>query len=120
MMNELMAEVAAQTRTRARRERLSFPSLLMGGAHLAVLSAFALAQPLFDLFSKNAEFFAVRRSSPLEIVGFALAVTFLPPLAMLAVEALAGLASPSLRRALHLVFVAGLAGLIAIQLVKRA
>jgi hypothetical protein len=120
MMNELMAEVAAQTRTRARRERLSFPSLLLGGAHLAVLSAFALAQPLFDLFSKNAEFFAVRRSSPLEIVGFALAVTFLPPLAMLAVEALAGLASPIVRRALHLVFVAGLTGLIAIQLVKRA
>ena len=120
MMNELMAEVAAQTRTRARRERLGFPSLLLGGAHLAVLSAFALAQPLFDLFSKNAEFFAVRCSSPLEIVGFALAVTFLPPLAMLAVEALAGLASPILRRALHLVFVAGLTGLIAIQLVKRA
>ena len=119
-MNELMAEVAAQTRTRARRERLSFPSLLLGGAHLAVLSAFALAQPLFDLFSKNAEFFAVRRSSPLEIVGFAFAVTFLPPLAMLAVEALAGLASPIIRRALHLVFVAGLTGLIAIQLVKRA
>ena len=39
---------------------------------------------------------------------------------MLAVEALAGLASPLLRRALHLVFVAGLTGLIAIQLVKRA
>jgi len=120
MMNELMADVAAQTRTQARRERFSFPSLLVGGAHLAVLSAFALAQPLFDLFSKNAEFFAVRRSSPLEIVGFALAVTFLPPVAMLAVEALAGLASPVLRRALHLVFVAGLTGLIAIQLVKRA
>ena len=119
-MNELMAEVAAQTRAHARRERFSFPSLLLGGAHLAVLSAFALAQPLFDLFSKNAEFFAVRRSSPLEIVGFALAVTFLPPLAMLVVEALAGLASPILRRALHLVFVAGLTGLIAIQLVKRA
>ncbi|MGI8607521.1 MAG: sulfatase-like hydrolase/transferase [Gaiellaceae bacterium] len=119
-MNELMADAVAQTRTRARHERFSFPSLLVGGAHLAVLSAFALAQPLFDLFSKNAEFFAVRRSSPLEIVGFALAVTFLPPLAMFAVEALAGLASPFLRRALHLVFVAGLTGLIAIQLVKRA
>jgi sulfatase-like protein len=120
MMNELMAEVAAQTRTRARREHFSFPSLLVGGAHLAVLSSFALAQPLFDLFSKNAEFFAVRRSSPLQIVAFALAVTFLPPLAMLAVEALTGLVSLVLRRALHLVFVAGLTGLIAIQLVKRA
>ncbi len=119
-MNELMADVAAQTRTQARRESVSFPSMLVGGAHLAVLSAFALAQPLFDLFSKNAEFFAVRRSSPLEIVGFALAVTFLPPLAMLAVEAVARLASPVLQRALHLVFVAGLTGLIAIQLVKRA
>jgi len=120
MMNELMADVAAQTRAGTRREGLSFPSLLIGGAHLAVLTAFALAQPLFDLFSKNAEFFAVRRSSPLEIVAFALAVTFLPPLAMLAAETFVGLVSSVLRRALHLVFVAGLTGLVAIQLVKRA
>jgi hypothetical protein len=31
-------------------------------AHLAVLSTFALAQPLFELLRKNPEFFAARGS----------------------------------------------------------
>ena len=34
------------------------------GAQLLAASGFALAQPLFDLLGKNAEFFAVRGSTP--------------------------------------------------------
>lgn len=36
--------------------------------HIFILFNFAVAQPLFDLLSRNAEFFVVRHSSPLEIV----------------------------------------------------
>ena len=32
-------------------------SFRLAGVHLFVLSAFALAEPLFDLLGKNAEFF---------------------------------------------------------------
>ena len=39
-----------------------------GGAHLLAASGFALAQPLFDILGKNAEFFAVRGSTPSDIV----------------------------------------------------
>ena len=48
------------------------------GAQLLAVSGFALAQPLFDILGKNAEFFAVRGSTPSDIVLFALAVTFVP------------------------------------------
>ncbi len=62
------------------------------GAQLLAASGFALAQPLFDILGKNAEFFAVRGSTPGDIVLFALAVTFVPALVLLAVEVLVGLA----------------------------
>ncbi|MEJ7714619.1 MAG: hypothetical protein WKF40_02475 [Thermoleophilaceae bacterium] len=39
--------------------------------HIAALSTFALAQPLFDLLGKNPEFFAARGSAPWDIISFA-------------------------------------------------
>ncbi|MGH3036017.1 MAG: sulfatase-like hydrolase/transferase [Gaiellaceae bacterium] len=94
--------------------------LARNGAHLAALSAFAFAQPLFDLLDDSADFFAVRGSSRWEIVLFAVAVILLPPAALLLVEALAGLVSRRLREVLHLVFVGGLAAVVAVQVLKRA
>jgi len=87
--------------------------------HLAVLSSFALAQPLFDILGRNATFFAVRESSGREIVLFALALTLLPPAALILVELGAGLLDPFLAPALHLMFVAALAAAIALQALKR-
>jgi hypothetical protein len=100
--------------------RSSAGELGVAGAHLAGLSALAVAQPVFDLLSKNAEFFAVRGSSAREIVLFALALTLLPPLALLAIEALSGLVDRRLQLGLHLLFVAGFVALIAAQALKRA
>ena len=100
--------------------RSSLRALGRNGAHLAALSAFAFAQPLFDLLDDSADFFAVRGSSRWEIVLFALAVVFLPPAALLLVEALAGLVSRKLREGLHVVFVGGLAAVVALQVLKRA
>ena len=54
------------------------------------LSGFALAQPLFDILGKNAEFFAVRGSTPSDIVLFALAVTFVPAVVLLLIEVRVG------------------------------
>ncbi|HLB83899.1 MAG TPA: hypothetical protein VJK00_04150, partial [Steroidobacteraceae bacterium] len=63
------------------------------GAQLLAVSGFALAQPLFDILGKNAEFFAVRGSTPSDIVLFALAVTFVPTAALLLSEVAVGLVS---------------------------
>jgi hypothetical protein len=100
--------------------RSALRGLALNGAHLAALSAFAFAQPLFDLLDDSADFFAVRGSSRTEIVLFALAVVLLPPAVLLVVEALAGLASRTLARVFHVVFVGGLVAVVAIQVLKRA
>ncbi len=87
---------------------------------LAVLCAFALAQPLFDLLGRNPEFFAVRGSPGVDIVLFAAGLVLLPPLVLTGVEALAGLGGPRVQDAVHALLVAMLGALIAIQIVKRA
>lgn len=90
------------------------------GLHLAVLSAFALAQPLFDLLGREPEFFAARGSQSVDIIAFALAVTLVPPLLLLVPEVLLGLIHPPLMRLLHAAIVGGLVGLIAVQALKSA
>jgi hypothetical protein len=101
-----------------RRERVR--SAVWAFLHLAVLSAFALAQPLFDLLKDNPEFFAARGSTSFDIVSFAVLVVLVPPLLMLGLELLAGLAHARAREALHLGFLSLLVALIAAQALKRA
>jgi Sulfatase len=85
---------------------------LVHGARLAVLSAFAVAEPLLDILGKNPEFFAVRRSSSTQIVLFALFLVFVPPAALLAVELLVRLVNRRAGDVLHLLFVAGFVAVI--------
>lgn len=86
--------------------------------HLAVLSAFAIAQPLFDLLSRQPEFFAARGSEGLDIIVFAVALTLVPPVALLLVELGGAWIHPRLMSVLHLLFVGGLGTAIAIQVLK--
>src|SRR5436190_8346806 len=89
--------------------------LRIAGLHLFVLSAFAVAEPLFDLLGKNAEFFGARGSSGWDVVLFALTLLLVPPALLLALEA----ATPRRARgAVHLVFVAGLVGLLILQAIR--
>jgi hypothetical protein len=89
------------------------------GAHLLAASGFALAQPLFDILGKNPEFFAVRGSTPGDIVLFALVVTFVPALALLGVELAVGVVSAAAARILHHVFLAFLGAVFGVQALKR-
>ena len=93
-------------------------SFRAAGLHLAGLSALAVAQPLFDLLSSNVEFFAVRGSTRWDVVLFAVGIVVLPPLVLLGIEALAGLAHARAAAIVHLVFVAALVGLLALQVVR--
>ena len=105
---------------RAEGRGLAAGELLFNGLHLTALTAFALAQPLFDVLQQEPEFFAARGSRSVDIIVFALLVTFGPPVGLVAVEAVVGLASRTVARALHLVFVAGLAAVVAMQALKDA
>jgi Sulfatase len=87
---------------------------------LAVLWTFAVAQPLFDLLKDNPEFFAARGSSGFDIVSFSVLLVVLPPLLMLGVELLVGLAGRGARDGAHLVLMSILVALIAAQAIKKS
>ena len=95
-------------------------AVLRDGAHLAVLTSLALAQPLFDILGRNPTFFAVRGSSSAEIVLFAVALVVLPPVLLVLVELAVGLVSRPLARALHLVFVAALVALVVLEVLTKS
>jgi hypothetical protein len=110
--------VPERSTLRARRpEQRLARTALVRGAQLAVLSGFALAEPLLDILGKNPEFFSVRRSTSSQIVLFALAVTLVPPLALLAAELVVRVFSRTASDVLHLLFVAGLVAVIALHAV---
>jgi hypothetical protein len=90
------------------------------GAQLLAASGFALAQPLFDLLGKNAEFFAARGSTPGDILLFALVVTFVPALVLLAAEVVVGLISEPAAYVLHLLFLGFLGAVFGVQALKRS
>jgi hypothetical protein len=113
-----MAVAHARVSGVAWRLRLREPAVR--GAQLLAASGFALAQPLFDILGKNAEFFAAHGSAPGDIVLFALVVTFVPALVLLAVElAVGGLNRPA-GAALHLFFLAALGAVFGVQALKRS
>jgi Sulfatase len=85
---------------------------------LFVLTGFAIAQPLLSETGKSPEFFTYRRLSSLSMVEYVLLVTFAPTAVLFAVEALAAVVFKPAARALHLLFVAVLAGSILVELGK--
>ncbi len=70
--------------------------------HLFALSAFAIAQPLFDQLSRHTEFFVARGSKPMDISLLAIFLCLAPPLLLGVLEGSVGLISPRWRKRLHL------------------
>ena len=114
-----MEHASSITQTRARAV-VGFREHAVRGAQLLAVSGFALAQPLFDILGKNAEFFAARGSTPGDIVLFALVVTFVPALVLLAVEILVELVSQHAAEVLHYVFLGFLGAVFGVQALKRS
>lgn len=69
--------------------------------HIFILSSFAFAQPLFDLLSRNAEFFIVRRSEPVDVVLLVLILCILIPVVIILIELIAGFFGEVFRKAVH-------------------
>lgn len=104
------------------RETLSGDSLrelLIGGAHLGALWAFAFVQPLLDLLGKNPDFFVARSNTAGDIIVFSVAFTLLPPLLMLAVEAVVKIIDRRAYTVLHLGLVLLIAAAFFVQIEKR-
>jgi hypothetical protein len=82
---------------------------------LLALTGFAVAQPLLDIFGRAPTQFVFRDAQRLDILAFAVAVTFALPVALLVVEALVGLVSTAGRQALHLLFIGVLVAAFTVQ-----
>ena len=95
------------------------PSLLVGAGHLAALWALAFAEPLFDLLGRNADFFVARGNDGSDILVFSFAFTLVPPLVMLAVEAVAQRIDPRARWAIHMSLVTLLVAALALQIEEK-
>ena len=96
----------------------TLPSYPWRVAHLAALWAYGVAQPVFSMLEGNPEFLVVRGSTRTDVAVFAIALGLVPPLLVVGVEAIAGLASTTLARALHIVAVWCFSFLAALQLVR--
>jgi hypothetical protein len=114
------AEAAPGSESAGEGRRPAVRELLWAYLGLAVLWTFAVAQPLFDLLKDNPEFFAARGSSGFDVISFSVLLVVVPAAIGVAIEALAGLAGHRARQAAHLVLIAGLVALIAVQALKKS
>ena len=88
---------------------------LFPGLHLLVLWNFAVAQPLFDLFSRTAEFFVLRQSPALDVVLFAILLGVgVPALGVLVIWGIR-IVDAGLSTGLHVLLVGGLSAMLALQ-----
>ncbi len=88
--------------------------------HLAAAASFALGQPLLEVLGRDAPFFVVRRTAPVDLALFLSALFLLPPLfAALSVLAL-GRLRPALGRAALVTWIGSFATLAAAPVVARA
>jgi hypothetical protein len=93
-------------------------TLLRAWAHLAVLWAFAVAQPVLQVLADSAAFLVARGNAWPDLVLVTLGLVLVPPTLMVAIEAM--LSRPNQRRYLHLAFVGLLVAAFALQVLKGA
>ncbi len=87
--------------------------------HIFILSSFALAQPLFDLLSRNAEFFVARHSKSIDVILLILILCVLFPSLLVLMEVVAALFGRRIRKGIHYFMVAGLFAVIALPALKK-
>lgn len=82
------------------------------------LTSLAVAQPTFDLLSKNAALFVSWRVDGFAIVVLALLVVIGPPFALWLIGAFIGLIRPGLRNTVHQLSIGAVVAVIAVEVLK--
>lgn len=90
-----------------------------GALHLVALTAFAIAQPIFDVLGRTPEFLLVRRLDRLDVLLLVGVVSLGPPILLVLVEMIAGLLGRTARSVLHVVLVGVLGALVVLPLLGR-
>jgi hypothetical protein len=91
MVRSANDEAAARLEWRARA----------AGVELFALCGFGVAQPTFDVLSRNSTFLIAHALGPRQLLLFAIALVAVPPLTLLGVESVVALVSHRAVRALH-------------------
>ena len=89
------------------------------GREILALSALAIAQPLFDLLSRQSAFFVAHRSTPGDIVAFAAIVWIGIPLVLIQLSRAIGRWAPRAGAATHGAFVLSLIALLVLPYTQR-
>jgi sulfatase-like protein len=95
------------------------PERLWAFFELFALVGFVIAQPTLDVLGKAPDFFLFRRAGRGDILLLVVAVTVLPALGLWLAELAAGQAGERARRAVHLLMVTGLLGVLALEIGKN-
>jgi Sulfatase len=93
--------------------------LVINSIDILVLASFAIAQPIFELLSRNVEFLVARHSEPLEIILLTFGLCLLLPGVIVLFEILAGALTPNFRRTVHSAVLAVLFALTLLPPLKR-
>ena len=86
---------------------------------ILVLSSFAMAQPLFDLLSRNVEFFVAHRSERLDIILLVFGICLLPAILIAMVETLAGFVGRKCQQGLHAIVIVVLTAAILLPALRK-
>jgi hypothetical protein len=86
---------------------------------LFALTGFVVAQPLLDVLGRSPDFLLFRQADSRDIVLLAVAITLVPPLVLWGIAAPTALLGRPARRVVHLALVAGLLGLLGLQVAKK-
>jgi hypothetical protein len=92
---------------------------LLAFAELVAATALAIAQPTFDLLSRNVFVLTLRRVDQLDLVVIAMIVLFVPPTLLLAFEVVIGLVHRRARRIAHTASLVACAVVFALGTVKN-
>ncbi len=91
----------------------------VAAAHVFALTGFAVAEPLFDLLSRQAELFVAHNTQPIDLAIVAIACSLVLPLVLVLLARSTALLSGALWWWVHRIQVTGLAGMIFLQMLKR-
>ena len=87
--------------------------------HVFVFWSFALAQPLYDLIGRNAEFLVAHGAGVTDLLALVVLLSLAPPLVLVLAEAAIGFISVAAKRWFHRIIVATLVTLVLLPLFKR-
>lgn len=94
-------------------------SFLINALHVFVLFSFAVAQPIYDLLSRHAEFLVAHQAKPIDVIILIIFLSFAVPFVIVAFEAIAGLLGRKVRKGIHGLVILIFITVFAIQLLKH-